>query len=191
MFCAQCGTNVADDSRFCRSCGKTLGVVSTGGGAAAAVAPARVQEPETKTASANWWMLPIIVLAVLGVVWLIVAASAGHKPMDLGNQTVKVPAHSWYALTIQIPYDGSVAISAAVQSGNPMMIYLTDEDGFKALELSDRNTFWNGFAAQHTLDFEHTGRLQPGTFHLIMRDYSLGLLSKSSSDVLVKVHIEP
>jgi hypothetical protein len=109
----------------------------------------------------------------------------------LADQIVKVPANSWFALTVQIPYDGSVAISAAVQNGNPMMIYLTDEDGYKALELSDRNTFWNGFAAQHTLDFQHTGRLEHGTYHLIMRDYSLGILSKPSSDVAVKVHIEP
>jgi hypothetical protein len=188
MFCSKCGTDLPDDSRFCRSCGQTLGAVSTGGGAAAA--PARIPAQETKSASANWWMLPIIVLTVLGVAWLI-AASAAHGPKDLADQIVKVPAHSWFALTVQIPYDGSVAISAAVQNGNPMMIYLTDEDGYKALELSDRNTFWNGFAAQHTLDFQHTGRLEHGTYHLIMRDYSLGILSKPSSDVAVKVHIEP
>ena len=42
MFCAKCGADLPNDSRFCRSCGQTLGVVSVGGGAAAAVAPARI-----------------------------------------------------------------------------------------------------------------------------------------------------
>lgn len=43
MFCSKCGTDIPEDSRFCRSCGQTVGVVSTGGGAAAA--PARIPKP--------------------------------------------------------------------------------------------------------------------------------------------------
>ena len=51
MFCSKCGCDLPDDSRLCRSCGQALGVVSIGGGAAAAVAPARIPAPEAKSGS--------------------------------------------------------------------------------------------------------------------------------------------
>jgi predicted amidophosphoribosyltransferase len=52
VFCSKCGIDLTDDTRFCRGCGKTLDVVSIGGGAAAAVAPARIPAPEPKSANA-------------------------------------------------------------------------------------------------------------------------------------------
>jgi len=50
MLCTKSGSDLPDDSRFRRSCGQTLGVVSVGGGAAA-VAPTRIPEPEPKPSS--------------------------------------------------------------------------------------------------------------------------------------------
>lgn len=191
MFCSKCGTDLPDDSRFCRSCGQTLGVVSTGGGAAAAFAPARtIEREEEHSRSAIWWALPVALIVVVGVAWFL-STSVVHRPMDLGGKVVSVPAHSWYTLTFQVPYDGTLTISAAVQSGNPMMMYLTTHDGYQALEISGRNTPWNDFAAEHTLNFQHTGQVQRGTYYFVMRDNSLGILSRPSSDVAVKLHIEP
>jgi hypothetical protein len=62
MFCAKCGADLPNDSRFCRSCGQTLGAVSVGGGAAAAVAPARIPAHEPKSSNA--------ILSVVGLVLL-------------------------------------------------------------------------------------------------------------------------
>ena len=50
MLCTKSGSDLPDDSRFRRSCGQTLGVVSVGGGAAA-VAPTRIPAPEPKPSS--------------------------------------------------------------------------------------------------------------------------------------------
>jgi hypothetical protein len=142
------------------------------------------------TASASWRVLPLALIAVAGAIWFL-SINAGHKPMDLGNKVVSVRAHSWYALTFEVPYDGSLTISATVQSGNPMMMYLTTHDGYQALEISGRNTPWEDFAAEHTLNFQHTGHVQRGTYYLVMRDDSLGILSRQASDVSVKLHISP
>ena len=190
MFCSQCGTDLPNDSRFCRGCGQMQGVVSAGGGAAAALAPARTieREEEEHSHSALWWALPLALIAVVSVAWL--SATFVHKPIDW-DKTVSVHAHSWYALTFQVPYDGALTISAAVQSGNPMMMYLTTHDGYQALAISGRNNPWEDFAAEQTLNFQHTGRVPRGTYYLVMRDNSLGILSRPSSDVAVKVHIEP
>ncbi|MGC1787763.1 MAG: hypothetical protein WA718_13565 [Terriglobales bacterium] len=48
MSCAKCGSDLADPSRYCPRCGQGQGTVSVGGGAAAALAPARIPEREAK-----------------------------------------------------------------------------------------------------------------------------------------------
>lgn len=45
MFCPKCGMEQANDSQYCRSCGVPQSVSSTGSGAAAATAPARIPTP--------------------------------------------------------------------------------------------------------------------------------------------------
>jgi len=65
MFCAKCDADLPNDSRFCRSCGQTLGVVSVGGGAAAAVAPARIPAHEPKSSNAVWSVVGLVLLFAL------------------------------------------------------------------------------------------------------------------------------
>ena len=74
MTCTKCGIDLPYDSRFCFSCGQTLGVVSVGGGAAAA--PARIQEPQAVSQlHANHAIrsgIGILLLAVLfGAAWYV------------------------------------------------------------------------------------------------------------------------
>jgi hypothetical protein len=190
MFCSQCGTDLSNDSRFCRSCGQMQGVVSTGGGAAAAAAPARSPAREEKHNSGAIKWAVLIVLLVVGTA-LLLARNVVHRPIDLGDRVVTVRAHSWYAVTFQVPYDGSLTISSAVQSGNPLLMYLTNPEGYQGLEISDRNTYWEGFAAQHSLNFQHTERVTKGTYYFVVRDNSLGILSQPSTDAAVKIHLEP
>jgi hypothetical protein len=201
MFCTQCRTELPDDSRFCRSCGQTIGVVSTGGGAPAAVAPARIQAPEPTPKRGRHTAIKVVVLIFLvGVLWFIASMVAkptdlinlaAHLPIDLTNEVENVRANSWRAVGIQVPYTGSLTISAQVQRGNPMMMYLTDSDGFEKLKAGNRNKYLNNFYAPQASTFQHTGRVNQGAYYLVLRDSSLGILSSSSSDVTVKARIEP
>jgi len=200
MVCSQCGKDVPSDSPFCRNCGQTRGVASTGGGAAAAVAPARIKTTEPKTASTTqiqvteartvsplWWALPIL-LAVIGAAWF---GSATRRPTELANSVASIPAQGWHSVAIEVPYAGSLTISANVQHGNPMMMYLTNDGGPKGLEAGNRNTCLDDFCATQTNDFQHTGLVNQGTYYFVIHDDSPGIPSHSSSDVALKVSIEP
>lgn len=88
MFCSKCGTDIPEDSRFCRSCGQTVGVVSTGGGAAAA--PARIPKPAPqpksksvlKTVAGDFGLGIVagLVLLVVVVVWHVQYANRQPLP---------------------------------------------------------------------------------------------------------------
>jgi zinc-ribbon domain len=61
MFCSQCGDDIADDSQFCKKCGKAVGMSVGAGGAA--VAPARIPRPidsPKQQSNLTKWILGIV-----------------------------------------------------------------------------------------------------------------------------------
>jgi len=194
MFCHKCGVETPDDSQFCRKCGNHLGVTSNAGGAAAAPAPAK------KKSSSNIGIKLALLAVLIGVLWYIVSQvgkpttlvrTVARLPIDLTNEIENVHANSWRALTIQVPYDGALTISVQVQRGNPVQMYLTTPAGLDKLKNESQNTYLGGFFAQQARTFQHTERVNQGTYYFVLRDYSLGILSSQASDVAVKARIEP
>ncbi len=90
MFCAKCGTDLPDGSRFCRSCGQTLGVVSVGGGAAAAVAPARIPAPEPRSSNPIWSIIGLVLLlAVIATSWYVREKTLSSLPQPQAEQVTQ------------------------------------------------------------------------------------------------------
>src|SRR5208337_1001622 len=94
MTCTKCGIDLPYDSRFCFSCGQVLGVVSVGGGAAAALAPApipaAIQAPGPHANHAIRSGLGILLLAVLfGAAWYVQAHSSNSLPKVDGAQVTQ------------------------------------------------------------------------------------------------------
>jgi hypothetical protein len=87
VLCTKCGTDLPDDSRSCPSCRQTLGVVSVGGGAAAAVAPARIPAPETKSSNAIWSVVGIVLLlALICASWYVREKTLSSLPQSQAEQ---------------------------------------------------------------------------------------------------------
>ncbi len=203
MFCTQCGTNLPNDSQFCRSCGKTQGAVSAGGGTAAAPAPAPIPAP-LAAAPARKSKVTVL-LAILGVLLFLiwravgtdnvrtVVSTAARLPVTLDDQVENVRAASWKAIALNLPYSGTVSINLAVVSGNPLDVFLTtpdQTDAMKAGQWQDVKVF-SGFSATKTKTYRRTQTLNQGSYYLVVRDTSLGILSSSASDISVKAELNP
>lgn len=147
MFCSKCGTDIPEDSRFCRSCGQTLGTVSTGGGAAAAPARIPAPEPAPKRSLPVGVGVGLLLVGALGMAWFI--QSRNREPLPLpqssyaarpqlhtqttGDKAFTVNAGGSYFYKFEVPagaYNVNLKghFSATGGTGNDIEAYLLTED---------------------------------------------------------------
>jgi hypothetical protein len=208
MFCLHCGSEVPDESKFCRKCGQSQSV-STSGGAAAAVAPARVATPAPVTATRKPGrfigarLVPLLVLLALVGVFMRqnfgakataqIIATAVRAPVEVKNYVENVRAASWKGIALNLPYSGTVNVSLDVVNGNPLDVFLTSADQVEVMkkEQWSQVQVYSDFNATKTRTYRRSGHLNEGSYYLVLRDTSLGILSSSASDISVKVQLNP
>jgi hypothetical protein len=177
VFCTKCGTDLPNDSRFCRSCGQTLSVVSTGGGgAAAAVGPARILETKPKRSLTIWTVVGLALLGVLGTVLYIQNVTSNPLPQVRAAQTPQAPPPQLHTVTtgdkaftlsvgaatyFKFPvtagaYDASLKghFSATGGVGNDIEVFVMTEDDYVNWQNGHKvNTLYNsGTVTQDTLN---------------------------------------
>lgn len=193
MFCLHCGTDIPDVAQFCRKCGQSQIVASPSGGAAAAVAPARVAEaPAARVAVPRSRLSRIpLFLAVLFVVglagwWGTRMSNPAINPLpssqpepQLHRQTMSdgaftVPAGAYHYVKFTAP-EGVTNVkiqghfSATGGMGNDVEVWVITEDGFANWQNGHAaNTFYNsGRVTQDTLNVSLPGG---GTYYLIFNN---------------------
>jgi len=211
MFCSQCGTSHPDDSQFCRKCGQAFAVVKSTGGAAAAAAPARTKTPVSRaykvgrSLRTGMHFLPMLLALALVGAWYFMRFAVGsqgtsraiaavvHTPVTLKDEVENLPAASWKGVALNLPYTGAVSVTLNVVQGNPVDVFLTSTDQLEAMKKEDWNnvTVYTDFSATKTRTYRREARLGQGSYYLVMRDTSLGILSASASDISVKAQLNP
>lgn len=156
--------------------------------------------PRTRRKShrAVWW-LALILVSLLAFIWYSlgtrdttqILATAVHAPIQLVNEIQNVPAHSWKAVPFTTTYAGSVTIDIREVRGNPIDVFVMNADQLDKLKANESVLTFTDFDAQKTQVYERTARLQQGTYYLVMRDTSLGILSSSASDISVRIQLNP
>jgi hypothetical protein len=72
-------------------------------------------------------------------------------------------------------------------------VFLTTPDQVEAMKKGawDQVRVYSEFNAAKTKTYRRTGQFVQGTYYLVLRDTTLGVLSSSASDVSVKVQLNP
>ncbi len=146
-------------------------------------------------------VLLAILLFFVGLIWYNVGtkqttqmvATVVHAPIEVKNEIENLPASSWKGIALNLPYTGTVSIDLAVARGNPLDVFLTPSDQLENMKaaLWTQVRVYSDFSASKTTIYKRSGRLRQGNYYLVLRDTSLGVLSASSSDVNVKVRLNP
>jgi zinc-ribbon domain len=154
MFCSKCGSEIPDDSQFCRKCGRSL-TAATPSGAGAAAAPAPIQASKPKSRKALWILLPIFLLVVW---WAVTSHSPGAQQFQqlvkqqhtqAINQDFTVKSNGYYYFKLDVPA-GATSVrlqgnfSAIGGSGNDIEAYILPENDFVNWQnRHEAKTFYN------------------------------------------------
>jgi hypothetical protein len=145
--------------------------------------------------------LLVVLLLFIGFIWYRAGtrntgqmiATAVHAPITLKDEVQNIPASSWKAVALNLPYGGTVDINLQVVRGNPIDVFLTTPDQLETMKKEQWNNVrvYTDFNAVKTKTYLRTGQLGQGSYYLVLRDTSLGILSSSASDISVKVQLNP
>lgn len=162
--------------------------------------------PLGNSETSNFSIGSVILLAgLVFLVWYFLRLNVGSKqtsnlirtavraPITLKDSVENLPAASWRAVVLNLPYPGTVDVSLQVVQGNPIDVFLTTTDQQQAMNREEWNNVrvYTDFNAVNTKTYRQTGRLGQGSYYLVMRDNSLGVLSAKASDISVKVQLNP
>ncbi len=145
--------------------------------------------------------LIVLVLVFLGFVWYNsgtrnttrMIETVVHAPVTLTDEVENLPASSWKAVPLNLPYAGTVDVNLQVVQGNPVDVFLSPVDQLDAMKKENWSSVrvFDAFNATKTKTYMRTSQLGQGNYYLVMRDTSLGILSSSASDISVKVKLNP
>lgn len=185
MNCSRCANEIPDGSQFCNHCGGSTKSSAIRG----------------STGSLLLWaaaaLAILLALLYFGLgSWRAdrVGAAVLHTPITLTNETQNLGAHSWRSISVVPPYSGTLDITLQVVRGNPVDVYLVDGS---VMDVMKRTPDWRAiqgnadFRAVKTTTYHRTSPLNQGTYYLVMRDTSLGILSSSATDVDLKIELNP
>ena len=195
MICPSCSKEIPDGSGFCNLCGKATQVNPRGNAAA------------NSGRFVGSHLLPILGVILLG--WLVLrlvsqngptvrqttqaVAAIVNAPVTLKDEVQNLPAASWKALPLNLPYNGDLDVELRIVQGNPLDVFLTTSDQLDLMKRAQWNQIraFTDFNAVKTREYRRTGQLQQGSYYLVMRDNSLGILSSKATDISVKVELKP
>jgi hypothetical protein len=120
-------------------------------------------------------------------------ATAVHAPVTVADEVENVPATSWRAIALNLPYSGAIEVNLQVVQGNPVDVFVVTPDQVDSMRKEDWTNVrvFENFNATKTKTYRRSGHLNQGDYYLVMRDTSLGILSARASDISVKVKLNP
>ncbi len=121
-------------------------------------------------------------------------ATVVHAPITLQNEIENVPASSWKAIPFTTSYAGTVTINFRTVRGDPLDVFVVDASQLDTLKTNkwDNNLrTYTDFNAEKTRVYQRSARLRQGSYYLVLRDTSLGILSSSTSDVSIDIELKP
>jgi len=93
------------------------------------------------------------------------------------------------SITIRHGFDASLYLG----SGPALTVFITTPDQAESMKKAQWRSVsvYGDFNAMKTTTYRRTGQLGAGSYYLVLRDTSLGILSQSTSDVSVKITLNP
>jgi hypothetical protein len=118
-------------------------------------------------------------------------AAVLHQPIELKSATENIPVTSYKAFPLTLPYGGTLIVEVSVVNGNGLDVCLVKPDQMDAIKNNKAFSRFTDFNATKTKSYQRSGRMAQGDYYLVVLDTSLGILSKTATDVKIHARLEP
>jgi len=119
--------------------------------------------------------------------------AAQHLPLTLVDEVEHLTPLAWKAIPMALHNSGIIKIEIRVVRGNPIDAFLTTSDQLDIPTKIEWNTLkaFRDISATGTRTFRWTGRLEKGGFYVVVRDMTVAVPTTPTSDISVKVLLDP
>jgi hypothetical protein len=124
-------------------------------------------------------------------------ATAVGAPIDLKDEIVSVAAGHSQGIPITLPYAGELQLQVAIVKGKHVNVYMIDSAAWDEFSKAQAAVFggkfhqYPAFAATEATQVRRSGRLNAGTYYVVVENPTLGILVPASFDVAVKASLRP
>ncbi|HEX9021569.1 MAG TPA: CsgG/HfaB family protein [Nitrospirota bacterium] len=116
---------------------------------------------------------------------------AFRTPIAVIDQAEQLKIGSWKALPMNVMYDGTLAVTMNVTKGNPIDVIVIPDSEYENVKNNKEVHPLTVFTSLKTKNYTRKARLDSGSYYLILRDSSIGILSRQRSNIEIKVQLEP
>lgn len=194
VTCRECAKTISDQAVVCPSCGAP----------GPKAAPARATGGSSNLLGA---LLALGVIAACG--WFLLRTFVGERaadslvatvvkaPVDLKDEIISVGAGRSQGIPITLPYAGEVELQVAIVKGEHVNVYVIDGAAWDEFSRAQAALFggkfhhYPAFAATAASQVRRSGRLDQGTYYVVIENPTLGILVPASFDVAVKAKLRP
>ena len=109
--------------------------------------PTPASRPSSSSIRPRTAVLLAILLLLVGLIWYNAGtkrttqmiATAVHAPITLQDEVQNLPASSWKAVALNVPYSGTLNVNLEVVRGNPIDVFLTTTDELETMKKEQWN----------------------------------------------------
>jgi hypothetical protein len=197
--CPECNKEISDRASACPNCAFPIGNSTQ-----PEVLEGIDVLPQMEKKKPNVFIQIFMGLFVFGVVYYgLIWFSAGKdaanttiatvlkQPVELTNETLNLRASSAKGIPVSLPYSGKLNVWVTVEDGNKISVFLVDKSNADNAVNGKAFKYLSNFIGEKTKKFHANDLLSEGLYYIVIRDETLGLLSKKTSRINVRALLKP
>jgi hypothetical protein len=191
--CPECKKNISDQAVACPDCAFPIKAKAT------VFTKNAINENRKSSIFRIIIVLFLILISIYCFIWYTGGADLANntvatiikQPIELTNETFNLKASSIVGKPIKLPYSGKLDVWVDVEDGNNIDIYLVDQGNIDNAIKDTVFHYLSNYIGRKTKTFHANDMVGQGLYYIVIKDETLGILSKSTSRITIKAMLNP
>jgi hypothetical protein len=141
------------------------------------------------------WALSIVALLLLGLlVWKFLPRKPTERPFELRglklvDTVVHLPTAAFKRIDFSLPCAGTLSLELTCEGENDIDVFVVSPAELARMNAKQTFAHLDGFDGHLKEKYQHTARLTPGKYCLVLMDKSSGRLGSSRTPIHFRAHL--